>query len=121
MAYNSVNGNGLIEDRIFGLFLKSKELLYTYERQIILKGITKITKTDSHFSFDSIYNHLVEKRNRVSKSTIYKTLKLLESCNLIKRIDIKSESYVYEKTNRHNIGHLVCLECGKIIPQENMS
>ena len=99
---------------VFKAFLRSKGMIYTYERRLILHEIIKISKTNSHFSIENIFNNLIVERSRVSKGTLYKTLSLLENCNIVKKNGVSLGRYIYEKIGQHNIGHLVCLRCGEI-------
>ncbi len=107
--------NSKFEDTLFKVFLKSMNLSYTFERRIILNAIKEITKDHSHFTVETLYNHLAANEDRVSKGTLYKTFKLLEQCNLIRKTDITTNCNTYEKVEQKNIGHLVCSECEKTI------
>ncbi len=103
------------KEAIFKIFLKSKGLNYTCERKFVLREILEATKKNEHFSVDNIFKRMLLKKKRVSKSALYKTMPLLEDCNLIKKTNIAEDHYIYEKTGKHNIGHLVCLTCKQII------
>ncbi|MBS1259100.1 MAG: Ferric uptake regulation protein [Candidatus Scalindua arabica] len=107
--------NGLIKEALFREYLRTKGLSYTYERRHILKEILETSKTIKHFTIDRLYNNLQAKRNRISKSTLYRTIKLLEDSRIVKKTDIAPDHYVYEKVEQYNIGHVVCLKCKKII------
>jgi len=96
-----------------------KDLLYakgfksTKGRKIILK---ELETRGEHFSAESLYSGLSQKKQRVSRPTIYRTLKLLEKLRLIERFDIKKNCFYYEPiSHRKEHGHLICEECGKII------
>lgn len=108
------DNNAWSEDALFKGFLRSKGMTYTYERRLILLEIIKISKTNNHFSIENIFNNLIVKHSRVSKGTLYKTLSLLENCNIVKKNGVWLDRYIYEKVKQHNIGHLVCLRCGEI-------
>lgn len=112
---------GDAKEDLFETFLKSKGFYYTYERRLILYEIMEADKTSGHFSVEIIFKNLQAKRRRVSKSTLYKTLRLLEECRVIKKTDIASGYCVYEKIGQSSAGHLVCLKCGKIIEMNQMA
>ncbi len=107
--------NDLIKEALFREFLRAKGLNYTYERQHILKEILETSRTIKHFSIDRLYNNLQAKRDRISKSTLYRTIKLLEDYRIVKKTDIAPDHYVYEIVEQYNIGHVVCLKCKNII------
>lgn len=104
-----------IEEALFKGYLRTKRLSFTCERKHILKEILEISKTIKHFSINKLYNNLLVKRNRISKGTLYRTIKLLEDSKIVKKTDIDSDQYVYEKVEQYNIGHMVCLKCKRII------
>jgi Fur family ferric uptake transcriptional regulator len=94
-------------------FLCAKGLKGTRGRKIILKELE--TRGD-HFNAETLYFGLSQKKQRVSKPTIYRTLKLLEKLHLIERFDIKKNCFYYEPIlHRKEHGHLICEECGKIV------
>jgi Fur family ferric uptake transcriptional regulator len=52
---------------------------------------------------------------KVSKPTIYRTLKLLERLRLVKRFDVRKNCFYYESVlHKADHGHLICEGCGKI-------
>jgi Fur family ferric uptake transcriptional regulator len=94
-------------------FLCGKGFKSTKEREIILK---ELETRGEHFNAESLYSCLSKRKQRVSKPTIYRTLKLLEKLRLIERFDIKKKCSYYEPVlQKGEHGHLVCEECGKII------
>jgi Fur family ferric uptake transcriptional regulator len=94
-------------------FLESKGLKNTRGRKIILR---ELEARKNHFNAESLYSSLTRKGTRVSRPTIYRTLKLLERFRLIERFDIKKNCFYYEPiSQKKNHGHLICEQCGKII------
>jgi Fur family ferric uptake transcriptional regulator len=85
----------------------------TKARVVLLK---ELETRGEHFNAESLYSGLRQKQQRVSKPTIYRTLKLLEKLRLIERFDIKKSCFYYEPLlHRREHGHLICEECGKIV------
>lgn len=85
----------------------------TKEREIILK---ELETREDHFNAEKLYSVLNRKGTKVSRPTIYRTLKLLERFQFIERFDIKKNCFYYEPLlHRGEHGHLICEECGKII------
>jgi Fur family ferric uptake transcriptional regulator len=94
-------------------FLGARGFKNTKEREIILKELE--TRKD-HFNAEKLYSVLNRKGTKVSRPTIYRTLKLLEQFHLIERLDIKRNCFYYEPvSHKKDHGHLICEHCGKII------
>jgi Fur family ferric uptake transcriptional regulator len=94
-------------------FLESKGLKNTRGRKIILR---ELEARKNHFNAEDLYSSLTRKGTRVSRPTIYRTLKLLEKYRLIERFDIKKNCFYYEPiSQKKNHGHLICEQCGKIM------
>jgi len=93
----------------------------TRERETILREL-EVRK--GHFNAETLYSVLNRKGTRVSRPTIYRTLKLLEKYHLIEKLDIKQNCFYYEpKYQKKDHGHLICEKCGKIIdfPSESFN
>jgi Fe2+ or Zn2+ uptake regulation protein len=92
-------------------FLYAKGFKTTKGRDIILK---ELETRGEHCNAESLYAGLSQKKQRVSRPTIYRTLKLLEKLRLIERFDIKKNCFYYEPLlNRGEHGHFICEECRK--------
>jgi Fur family ferric uptake transcriptional regulator len=93
--------------------LGSRGLKNTKGREVILKELE--TRKD-HFNAEKLYAALNRKGRKVSRPTIYRTLKLLEQFHLIERLDIKKTCFYYEPpSHKKDHGHLICQYCGKIV------
>jgi Fur family ferric uptake transcriptional regulator len=93
--------------------LGSRGLKNTRERKIILK---ELESRKDHFKAEKLYSSLTRKGTRVSRPTIYRTLKLLEGLHLIERFDIKKNCFYYEPmSHKKDHVHLICQYCGKIV------
>jgi Fur family ferric uptake transcriptional regulator len=94
-------------------FLGPSRLKNTRERETILKELEVL---QDHFNAEKLYSVLNRKGTKVSRPTIYRTLKLLEKYHLIEKLDIKQNCFYYEpKYQKKDHGHLICEQCGKII------
>jgi Fur family ferric uptake transcriptional regulator len=97
----------------FKQVLGSKGFKSTREREIIFK---ELEGRKDHFNAEKLHSALNRKGTKVSRPTIYRTLKLLEKFHFIERLDIKKNCFYYEPTSRKkDHGHLVCQRCGKIM------
>lgn len=111
-----INDDGpLIEPMcaIFRRFLKKQGLKFTPERAIILESV--LSKTGV-FEAEQLLYEMRDAGLRVSKATIYRTLKHLLEARIISEVLIDSKQAHYQLTaGREPKAHLVCLETNHII------
>ena len=80
--------------KILDKHLEIKGLRKTPERYAI---INEIYSFDHHFDADELYSQMIKKKYRVSRATIYNTLELLVSIELVTRHVFKDNLAKYEK------------------------
>jgi len=80
---------------VFRRALKAEGLKYTPERAMILDTIIAF---DGLFEADQLLDALKDKGHSVSKATVYRTLKLLESCNIIQQVLFDRDQSHYQLT-----------------------
>jgi len=97
----------------FKKLLKSNNLKYTTQRELILKIIYD---NDGHFTPEDIYNLIKERYPNVKLgiATVYRTLTLLEDAQMVSSISFGTQGKKYEFGLKEHHDHLVCLECGGI-------
>ena len=98
---------------IFSAHLETKGLRKTPERFAILEEI--YSRTD-HFDAESLYSHILQKNYRVSRATVYNTLDLLLTCDLITKHQFGKNLAQYEKSygyKQHD--HMICVDCKKVV------
>lgn len=78
---------------IFRRKLKAEGQKYTPERAAILDAIIRI---DGLFEADQLLEHMKSDGFRVSKATIYRTLKLLEECGLVQKVLFDKDQSHYQ-------------------------
>lgn len=98
---------------IFRRFLKRQGLKFTTERALILDAVLN---QEGVFEADQLLNQMRSDRHRVSKATIYRTLKHLLEAKIIDEVLIDSKYAHYELSiGRPPQGHLVCVETGRVV------
>ncbi len=108
-------GVGLEEiKREFTKFLKKKNMKVTQSR---LSLIDLIASYGKHFEVEELASWIATQADRsVSRSTIYRTIKLLQEFGVIKEVIKQGNRTIYEfVAGKAHHDHLVCVECGKII------
>ena len=97
----------------FAEHLERSKQRKTPERFAILEEIYR--RTD-HFDAESLYIHMKTQAYRVSRATVYNTLELLVSCDLVTRHQFGSNTARYERAyGRRQHDHIICTNCGKVM------
>lgn len=93
-------------------YLKEKKLRCTEDRLLILKAIYEDLH---HFDAESLYLHLQAQQHTISRATVYNTLNLLVTCQLVKAYTFDNQRVTYERSlgvRQHE--HYLCIDCGHI-------
>lgn len=99
------------ETKVLETHLKLQGLNRSSRRDLVV-GI--FLASDKHLSVDDLYN-LVRKRSpRIGRTTVYRTLKLLESAGLAQAMVLKGETRFERELNRRHHDHFICSGCGAI-------
>ncbi len=98
---------------VFRRYLRSQNLKYTPERADVLDAIIEC---DDVFEVDQLLMEMRRRGHRVSKATIYRTVKLLQDAGIITQalFDSKQAHYqlIYGKAARD---YIVCMKTGNYI------
>ena len=98
---------------IFRRFLKRQGLKFTTERALILDAV--LSKTGV-FEAEELLEEMRADGHRVSKATIYRTLKHLLDARIIDEVLIDSRQAHYELSfGREPKGHLVDVETNRVV------
>ena len=71
---------------------------------------------DDHFEAETLYFDIKNKSFNISRATVYNTLELLVSCDLVKKHQFGKNLAQYEKSygyKQHD--HLICLDCDEVL------
>ena len=100
-------------ETIFRQYLKEKGLLYSKQREQILKTFMKVR---SHLAIDDLYNAVRKKNSRIGLATVYRTMRVICDCGLATEVDFGDGVRRFEDKYRHqHHHHLVCIKCGRVI------
>ena len=98
---------------VFRRYLRSQDLKYTPERADILDAIIA---EDGLFEAESLMDSMRSDNHRVSKATLYRTVKLLREAGIIQEVTIDGKQSHYQLIyGRKPIDALVCMRTGKRI------
>jgi Fur family ferric uptake transcriptional regulator len=91
--------------------LKKKGLKLTPQRRLIISAVHSAA---AHLSAEDIIAYVQARMPEVHKSTIYRTLELLEETGCIYRSELGAHSIYHHAEEGHH-HHLICSACGKTI------
>jgi Fur family transcriptional regulator, ferric uptake regulator len=115
METSSAKIETIIEEvkQIFTNHLEKNELRKTPERYAILE---EIYRRNDHFDAEALFIHMKNQNYRVSRATVYNTLELLVSCDLVVKHQFGQNFAQYEKSygfRQHD--HMICVDCGQVM------
>ncbi|MGB3509154.1 MAG: transcriptional repressor [Microcoleaceae cyanobacterium] len=86
----------------------------TPQRETILQMFQCLPQ-GKHLSAEEIYHLLVRQQEKISLSTVYRTLHLLTKVGILRELELAEGHKHYEinSQNRHKHHHIVCLQCHK--------
>lgn len=96
-------------------FLQTKGQRLTRERSIIVE---EVFADHEHFDAEQLILRLADRQDgrRVSRSTIYRTLTLLEEAGLLRKVARQDDRDVFEHAYGYpHHDHFICSECNELI------
>jgi len=91
--------------------LKEKGLKLTPQRMLI---VDIIHDAKGHLTAEEIIRYVQAKMPGVNKSTIYRTLDLLEETGCVYKSEL-SDEFIYHHAEEGHHHHLICSQCGETI------
>ncbi len=100
-------------EKVFRKYLLEHGLKYTGERRLLLQAVVR---NNGHFEAEQLLLDMRQASERVAKATVYRTLKLLVDCGIVREVQFTNKQVHYEHTYGdvpHD--HMICRHCGRII------
>jgi Fur family ferric uptake transcriptional regulator len=91
--------------------LRSEGHRMTQQRDVLLDVIEH---AGAHLDADGLYRLARARDNRISLSTVYRTLSLLKRHDLVDELHLSEEHHHYEAKSADQHYHLVCTRCGAV-------
>lgn len=102
--------------------LNSRGWRLTPQRETILHVFQNLPR-GNHLSAEELYNLLKQRGERISLSTIYRSVKLMSRMGILRELELAEGHKHYELNqpfpNHHH--HLVCVQCNQTIEFKNDS
>src|SRR5438105_15107743 len=90
----------------FATFLQEQGLKLTTERASLVR---EIFSTHYHFEADELLFKMKDKKVKISRATVYRTLELLVKAGMVRRVHLGEDHYHYEHVSGHShLDQLVC-------------
>jgi Fur family transcriptional regulator, ferric uptake regulator len=101
------------EMKSFQTLLKKEGLKVTSQRLLVAETIFSL---HNHFTADSLLDLLKDRRDEISKATIYRILSIMVKGNLLIEHDFGKEYKFFEHIIGHeHHDHIICINCGRIV------
>ena len=99
------------ERDIFAAYLAKHRLKRSEQRQAILEAFLR---SERHLSVDDLLALAQKRRPDVGRTTVYRTLKLLQAAGLASELELQGETRFEREHNRRHHDHFICKTCGAI-------
>ena len=98
--------------------LRDRGYRVTLPRQAIVEALFTFERA---FSADDLIQHLSDRDPGVGRATVFRTLDMLVSLDLLDRLHAADgcHSYVLAHSRSHHYHHLICNSCGTVVPFES--
>ena len=99
------------EKAVFATFLVKNRLKRSEQREAIVDAFLR---SHRHLSVDDLYQMVQKRRPDVGRTTVYRTLKLLQSAGLAQELVLDGQSRFEREYKREHHDHFICQHCGEI-------
>src|SRR3954447_6449253 len=91
---------------------------FTPQRQLVIE---QVLATSGHIVPEAIYAEVSRRVPTINRSTVYRTLQLLEQIGLISHAHVEEGTTRYHRADEPAHMHLVCHTCGTVQEVEDLS
>jgi Fur family ferric uptake transcriptional regulator len=103
---------GREEREVFAAYLVKNRLKRSGQREAILDVFLR---SERHLSVDDLLQMVKRKHPEVGRTTVYRTLKLLQAAGLASELQLEGESRFEREYKRQHHDHFICRSCGDIL------
>jgi Fur family ferric uptake transcriptional regulator len=102
---------GREEKEVFAAYLTKNRLKRSDQREVILDAFLR---SESHLSVDDLLQIVQKRRPDIGRTTVYRTLKLLQAAGLASELALQGETRFEVDYKRAHHDHFICQSCGEI-------
>src|SRR5262249_60306708 len=102
---------GREEKEVFAAYLAKSGLKRSEQREVILDTFLR---SERHLSVDDLLQMVQRRRSDIGRTTVYRTLKLLQAAGLAQELELHGQSRFEREYKRQHHDHFICKSCGEI-------
>ena len=102
---------GREEKEVFAAYLIKNRLKRSEQREAILDTFLR---SERHLSVDDLLQLVQKRRSDIGRTTVYRTLKLLQSAGLAQELVLQGQTRFEREYKRQHHDHFICKTCGAI-------
>jgi Fur family transcriptional regulator, ferric uptake regulator len=107
---------GREEKEVFATYLAQHRLKRSEQREVILDTFLR---SERHLSVDDLLHLVQKRRSDIGRTTVYRTLKLLQEAGLAQELELDGQSRFEREYKRQHHDHFICKSCGEIFEFSN--
>ena len=107
---------GREEKEVFAAYLAKHHLKRSGQREVILDTFLR---SERHLSVDDLLLLVQKRRGDVGRTTVYRTLKLLQAAGLAQELALDGQRRFEREYKREHHDHFICKSCGEIFEFAN--
>jgi Fur family transcriptional regulator, ferric uptake regulator len=104
------------EKEVFAAYITRNRLKRSDQREAILDTFLR---SERHLSVDALLQLVQKRRPDVGRTTVYRTLKLLQDAGLARELELEGQSVFERDYKRQHHDHFICRSCGEIFEFSN--
>ena len=102
---------GREEKEVFAAYIAKNRLKRSGQREVILDTFLR---SERHLSVDDLHQLVQKRRPDIGRTTVYRTLKLLQAAGLAQELALDGQSRFEREYKRAHHDHFICKSCGEI-------